>query len=458
LTTANPTLLANAAHDQQAALAATMPDRLEHTARTQHPGAAWFPDASLGLFIHWGIASVHGGIDLSWSMIAGTVYDSAARGANKLTPNQYWQLADRFQPQNYDPRKWIKAARDAGFTYAVFTTMHHDGYTLWPTSYGDFGVQSHLGGRDLVKPFVDACREFGLQVGLYYSPPDWWFDRPYMTYHYRSTDPVGFPGRAHYDANHMPVDLPEMPETHIIERRRMFHGRIRELLTRYGTIDLLWLDGGAFDNAVRDLARRLQPGIVINTRSCDGDYDYTECGLPQTRFHGWFETCHCWQESTLPDPRGGMVDFWGYMDHEQYKPTSWMLDTLARLRTWGGNLLVNVGPRPDGDLPDIVYSRLAETAAWMSHSGKSLIGPHPGPYPELCNVPVTTAGGTLFLHALPGFAAPLKLKIPTRPRSVALLRTGEPLPHTLTAIGELTVAMPQALRTGLVDVVAVQMH
>jgi alpha-L-fucosidase len=155
----------------------------------------------------------------------------------------------------------------------------------------------------------------------------------------------------------------------------MFHGRVEELLTRYGRIDLLWFDGGTHDNTIRDRARELQPHIVINSRSCDGDYDCTECSLPTQRFTGWFETCHCWQSSDIPNQTGtGTIDVWGYLKAEQYKSTAWMLETLVRLRQWGGNLLINVSPRPDGELPDVVYQRLAETAEWMSHNQKAVIG------------------------------------------------------------------------------------
>ena len=348
---------------------------------TQHPEAQWFPRAGLGLFVHMGIASVHGNMDLSWGMIADTPWDAAAKGANKVTPEEYWRLADRYNPSAYDPDKWLAAAAKAGFKYAVLTAMHHDGYTLWPSGYGDFGVQSHLAGRDLVGPFVEACRRHGLKVGLYLSPPDWHFDRQVMSFNYytASMDP-GKPrpnaaGHPWFDQRHQPIAPPLRTPAHDARLRAMFHGRVEELLTRYGRIDLLWFDGGTHDNAIRDRARELQPHIVINSRSCDGDYDCTECALPTQQFTGWFETCHCWQAAEIPDRTGaGTVDVWGYLKAEQYKSTAWMLETLARLRQWGGNLLINVSPRPDGELPDVVYQRLAETADWMSNNQKPDIG------------------------------------------------------------------------------------
>ena len=448
-----PGAVSTAAQEQHAALGLDVHKQSIHTT---HPGAQWFPKAGLGLFIHWGIASVHGDLDLSWAMMANTNYDRAAQGRNKLAPEDYWHLAERFHPNQYDPDPWLKAAAEAGMQYAVLTTMHHDGYTLWSTEHSEIGVHSHMGGRDLVGPFVEACRKYGLKVGLYYSPPDWYFDRHYMSFNYRSSGPNQIPGRPDFDPRHEPCQLPAKPPGHDERRRELFHRRVEELLTRYGHIDLLWFDGGEHDNEMRDRARQLQPHLVINSRSCDGDFDCTECSLPGERFKGWFETPHCWQHSDLLTPSGTTVDFWGYLKEEQYKTAAWMLESLVRLRTWGGNFLVNVGPRPDGTLPEIVYARLKETAAWMAHSRISVIGTEPGNYPEQCNVPVTRRGSDWYLHALPGFVERIQFRQSGRPVAVKLLRTGQTLPFDFVD-GVLSVGIDPSLRTSLVDVVVVEM-
>src|SRR4051794_28637639 len=162
---------------------------------TSHPDAQWYPDASFGLFIHWGISSVKA-MNISWPMIPGRplaakrIDDPAERerivreedwnlnGKKPLiSPNEYWAMARDFNPQSYDPDKWLKAAKEAGFTYAVLTARHHEGFALWPSEYGDFSTKNYMGGRDLIKDYVEACRRNGLKVGLYYSPPDWHFDR-----------------------------------------------------------------------------------------------------------------------------------------------------------------------------------------------------------------------------------------------------------------------------------------
>ncbi len=425
---------------------------------TTHPEAQWFPLAGLGLFIHWGIASVHGDLDLSWGMMADTPYDAAAQGRNKLCPEEYWQLANRFRPHRYDPDRWLAAAAAAGFQYAVLTTMHHDGYTLWPSRYSDLGVHVSLEGRDLVRSFVEACRRHGLKVGLYYSPPDWYIDRRYMSFHYRSDDQNRFPGRRHFDTRHHPCSLPPKPPEHDAQRRQLCHQRVGELLTNYGRIDLIWFDGGPQDPALGELVRRLQPHIVVNSRSCDGDYADTECQTPTEKFSGWFETCHCWQESNLPGTTGKSVDFWGYLKSEQYKSTVWMLTLLSRLRAWGGNLLVNVGPRPDGELPPVVYERFQETAAWMQRHRPAVIGCRPGPYPERASVPVTIQGHTWYVHLLPGEGQTATLQEVPQPKTISLLGSAELLaPSTFHwQGGTLTINTPPALRTSSVDILAVE--
>lgn len=198
----------------------------------------WFPEAGLGLFIHWGLSSVDGHHELSWGMMANCPW----KAPQALTPTAYWKLADQFHPQQYHPEKWLQAAKDAGFGYAVLTTRHHDGYALWPSDYGDFSTKNNLDGRDLVGEYVKACRKVGLKVGLYYSPPDFHFNRQYMSFGYGSK---GTPESPHLGLQHEPVQLPDKPAAFADRYLAYVNGQITELMTRYGKIDLLWFDGGA---------------------------------------------------------------------------------------------------------------------------------------------------------------------------------------------------------------------
>lgn len=410
----------------------------------------WFPQAGLGMFIHWGLASIPGNLDLSWSMMKNTPWDASQQNRNKLTPAAYFLLAERFNSTNYHPDRWLKAAKEAGFGYAVLTTRHHDGFALWPSKHGDFNVDKYLDGRDLVREYVDACRRQGLKVGFYYSPPDWYFDRQYRSFGYGSKGTSESP---HLGLNHEPVELPKRPADFEDRYVAYVNGQIEELLTWYGPIDYLWFDGSAGPKVLSiEQIRKLQPGIIVNDRQHGrGDVvtSHYEYKLPDSRPTGWWE--HCFS----------MVGAWGYTKPERCAPASLLLSKLARVRTWGGNVLANYGPRPDGEMPDCFYESMAEMKSWMDHSGTSLIGVEPGPYPDKCNVPVTVCGKIWFTHLLPktsdGPASgdTVVLTGVELPKRVMMLATSKEL--TVTVDGDkFTVVVPKDLRTDSVDVVAIE--
>ena len=321
--------------------------------RTAHPDAQWFGSAGLGLFIHWGISSVHGGIDISWGMMANTPWDAHLANRNKITPEEYFGLADRFAPEQYDPDRWLAPAAKAGFTYAVMTTRHHDGYAMWPSEHGSFGTKTHLGGRDLVQPYVEACRRNGLKVGLYYSPPDWYWNRQYMTFNYKSRKKAHSPDQPEFGLRHEVVTIPAKPAGWDARYQAYVRAQVIELLTRYQP-DLLWFDGGPNVISIEEI-REYNPGIVVNPRMHGyGDFKTPECRMPEAPIDGWWELCEIW-------PACG----WGYEieDGEKYKSLEWFLGRLRQVRKWNGNYLINVAPRPDGSLPDAYYARIAELTA-----------------------------------------------------------------------------------------------
>jgi alpha-L-fucosidase len=323
--------------------------------RNTHPNAQWFGMAGLGLFIHWGISSVHGGIDISWGMMANTPWDADAKNSNKITPTEYFRLAERFDPDEYDPDRWLASAAKAGFRYAVMTTRHHDGYAMWPSEHGDFGTRTHLGGRDLVQPYVEACRRNGLKVGLYYSPPDWYWNRNHMSFNYGSSANSGrFPERPDFGLDHRPSVIQPKPEGWDDHYCAYVRAQVIELLTRYVPVDLIWFDGGPAVMSIDEI-RRFNPGIVVNPRMHGyGDFKTPECRMPDAPIDGWWELCEIWPECS-----------WGYEKSggETYRPLDWVLGRLRQVRHWGGNYLINVGPRPDGTLPEAYYQRMAEFAA-----------------------------------------------------------------------------------------------
>jgi len=399
--------------------------------RNTHPDAQWFPEAGLGLFIHWGIASVGASGDLSWGMLANKPWTDKT-----VTPNTYYGWAKQWKPDQMDYDKMLAQAKAAGFTYAVMVTKHHDGFTLWPSKAGDLGTKQFLGGRDFVKEYVAACRKHGLKVGLYYSPPDWWFDRQYKSFAYR--------GQA-LDMDHQPVTLSPKPADHDAKRKAYVAAQVTELLTQYGKIDLIWFDGGRGEIPNAEV-RRLQPGIVINRRNGGGgDYGDTEGRPPTKRFKGWFETCEtCWPSKK-----------WSYTEDAGWDTAPQVIAELVGLRAWGGNLLANLGPKGDGSLPDQAAAAWQEMADWMKHSRESVIGAGPGPFPESVNAPVTTRKGVAYVHFLPDFKQTVIWKNASEPKKATLLRTGAAIPFKILD-GSLRIDLPDVLRTSNVDVVKLE--
>jgi alpha-L-fucosidase len=450
---------------------------------TQHPDAQWYPDASFGLFIHWGIASVKA-MNISWPMIPGRalgkqrIDDPAERARiiregdwnlngkpNEITPNEYWSMAKDFNPQNYDPDKWLKAAKAAGFTYAVLTTRHHEGFALWPSDFGGFDTKNFMGGRDLVKDYVAACRRNGLKVGLYYSPPDWNFDRDYMSFLYggaRKLNPE-FPS---LDGDLKPRTTKHTPEeiaAHRAAYAALVNGQIEELLTRYGKIDLLWFDGkpDAGDNQIitQERIRELQPGIVINPRlHGHGDFVTYERTLTANKpVSGWAEYCNTWTSAWPHTP-------------SPFRAPGYVLGQLATSRSLGVNYLLGVGPMNTGEFCDDIYKNMALVAEWMKHNGASVAGTKPLPAGEIASVPATSSGSTRYLFALPKFKEGgmyEKDLVPATDATLTLTGAGKPAKVTLMGDGSalkyddsgttLTVQLPASKRTKSVDVVQVDL-
>ena len=413
--------------------------------------APWFSERGLGLFVHFGLPSVaEGYYDLSWSMMKGTGYDKQFQGKNKLSPNQYYALAKRFNPTHFNPEKWLGAAREAGFGYAVFTTRHHDGFALWPSDFGDLSTKNFMGSRDLVREYVNACRKNGLKVGLYYSPPDWYRERFYRSwgYHSKGTPEAPHLGTAHQPVAFLAVKPPEFEKT----TAEYLNGQLRELLTRYGQIDYLWFDGSAKGVMSQEEIRKLQPGIVMNDRQHGrGDVvtEGYECKLPKERPARLWEHCFCMT---------GNGSFWGYTKPLDCLPANVISAKLARVRAWGGNELANFGPQPDGDMPPEFYQCMTAVKAWRHWAAPAFEGTKPGPYPESCNLPVTLKGDTWFVHLVPATldgpaaANTVVLKQARKLLHARWLQSGLILNAVVTSDG-FTIAVPEKLRTDWVDIV-----
>jgi alpha-L-fucosidase len=287
----------------------------------------WFRDLGFGLFIHWSVDSQIGSV-ISHSLV----------GADAGYLERFFNLPRTFNPTKYNPREWAVLAKLAGMKYVVFTTKHHSGFAMYDTKTTPFSIMNTPYGKDVTAELVTAFREQGLAIGFYFSPDD---------FHYLHTKRAVIAR-----APHPGVTPQEVPGLLDFDR-----AQIRELLTKYGPIDLLFIDGPA--DGLRELAWELQPNIVV-TR---GALETPEQRLPGIAIDRPWESCIT------------MGTAWQYKPtHEQYKSGTELIELLIETRAKGGNLLLNVGPKPDGELAIEQEERLRELALWNLAFGEA-IGP-----------------------------------------------------------------------------------
>lgn len=452
-----------------------------------HPDAQWFPRAGFGLFIHWGLHTVGNLKDVSWPMIQGMKYrdtrieDPAERerilreqdyqkeGDALITPNQYFDLAKSFNPspKTYDPEQWIIAAKQAGFTYAVLTVQHHEGFSLWPSDANSFNTKLYAQGRDLVRPFVEACRKHGLKVGLYYSPPNWHFDREHMNFMYYRTAKLN-PELPELDADLQPrnkIFTAEEKTAHQNQYAILVRKQVEELLTRYGSIDLLWFDGRITDATgkvaiSRERILELQPGIIMNPRLHNkGDFRTYETHLNLKQpTQEWAEFCDKWTYT------------WGYNSWARFRDNAKILSDLARCRSLGINYLLSIGPDKNGELSPAAYKNIAEVADWMRIHRAAINGSYPLPKGESASTFATASGNIRYLFRVPKYKKHswkgpfpedqaerkdeiLTLKGSHPVESVKLLSSNTPLPFKLLD-DTVEITLPKEMQSELVDVVA----
>jgi alpha-L-fucosidase len=457
----------------------------EQAQHTTHPDAQWYPDAAFGLFLHWDESSVRA-MNISWPMIPGRplakahIDDPKERERiiregdwnlngkpQEITPNEYWDLAKQFNPQNYDPEKWAKAAKDAGFTYAVLTTKHHNGFALWPSKYGNFNTSNYMGGRDLIKPYVEALRHKGLKVGLYFSGPDWHFDKDYMSFLYGGARNKN-PELPNLGPDLKPRELhwtDEQIKQHQADYAAMVKGQVEELLTNYGKIDLLWFDGKPGipngDKAISlERIRELQPGIVVNPRMHGhGDFITFERTLKTDKVQdGWAEFCNTWANN------------WSYVE-QPMRANGFVLGQLAKCRSLGINYLLGIGPKSDGELSSDAYKNMVIVGQWMKTNGQSIKGTKPLTPDQQASVPAVRSpdDNNVYLFAIPEFPEGKmyeQARLP--PKDETLTLRGVAKPASVKLLGDnaelafdykdqtLTVQLPASKRTNLVDVVRVE--
>ncbi len=300
----------------------------------------WFGDAKLGIFIHWGIYSVNG-IDESWSF-----YNE------QISYNDYMKQLKGFTASDYNPEAWARLIKESGARYAVLTSKHHDGVALWDTKLSSLNVvDSTPAARDLIKPFVVALRKSGLKVGLYYSLLDW----------------------SHPDYPNMTKSVKRYDSDTVRWGRfiKFSHGQIAEL-DRDFRPDLWWFDGDWEQSAdmwrapeIRKMILGSNPDAIINSRLAGyGDYGTPEQGLPVSPPHDkYWELCMT------------INDSWGYQGNDHnYKSPSQVIRIFAECIGMGGNLLLDIGPKPDGTIPEEQAEVLKELGRWTSKHSQAIYG------------------------------------------------------------------------------------
>ncbi|HEY3322561.1 MAG TPA: alpha-L-fucosidase [Planctomycetota bacterium] len=299
----------------------------------------WFHDARFGIFIHWGLYSLLGRGE--WVMFN-----------ERIRPKDYAKLARRFNPKKFDADAWAALAVEAGAKYMVLTTRHHDGFCLFDSKVSDFTAPKTAAKRDFVAEYANALRKAGLKVGFYYSLLDW-----------------RFPG--YFEAGVKKESAEAMVQ--------QYHAQVRELLTNYGKVDILWYDGDWIDHGragisdkatfwrsaeVNAMARNLQPHIIINNRSgINEDLDTPEQHVTASAPGRGWESC-----MTIGDSCG-----WGYVhNNPNWKTVPQLLQNLVTAAAGEGNYLLNMGPRPDGQIRKEEVVRLKAMGGWLKVNGEAI--------------------------------------------------------------------------------------
>ena len=330
---------------------------------------AWWTHGRFGMFIHFGLYAVPGRHE--W-----------VKSREAMTSEEYdGKYLSRFNPDLYDAKRWARAAKAAGMKYAVLTTKHHEGFCMWDTATTDYKITRTEFGRDVVREFVDAFRAEGLRVGFYFSVMDW--HHPDYTVDYPHPLMQRLKKRPGID---LKAEVAKLNANRDMDRyRKYMFDQVRELLTDYGRIDIMWYDytpKGEFGKTWQDwnavelmkMTRQLQPHVLVDSRldlmASDDGWDFVT--PEQVKASSWpmvrgrkvpWETCQTFSGS------------WGYhRDENTWKSVPQLIELLSETVSKGGNLIMNVGPTARGEFDCRAMDRLEGFAKWMHHNARSIYG------------------------------------------------------------------------------------
>lgn len=364
-----------------------------------------FAESRLGIFIHWGLYS---------TFAQGEWYMNNA----SVDAREYAKAMNGFYPHRFDARQWVSAFKAAGAKYICFTTRHHEGFSMWDTRWSDYNIMNTPYGKDIVRQLAEECHRQGIKLHLYYSHIDWT----------REDYPAGRTGRGTKR-----LDRADWPAYY-----RFMNNQLTELLTNYGEIGAIWFDGW-WDHDVDSvpfnweleeqykLIHDLQPGCLVGNNHHQTPFEGEDIQIFERDVPGENKAGLSGQDiSALPlETCQTMNHSWGYrVTDQEYKSTRELIQLLVRTSGKGANLLLNVGPQPDGTLPEAALTRLAEMGKWLDRYGESIYATVAGDYREGDNLITTRNGNVLYVHILNTDIEQVKMPVAQKVKRVEVLGEG----------------------------------
>ena len=328
-----------------------------------------FKTKRFGMFVHWGLYAIEG-------------WHEQMQWRYPIESKAYQSYIDRFNPQSYNPKEWVKIAKETGMDYICFTTKHHDGFCMWDSKYTGFKITNSPCGRDVLKELSEECHKAGIGLSLYYSVPDW---------HH--------PNYPNFGASHELAEPKEGDSPNEALYIEYVKNQVTELLTNYGKIQSFFWDipPKTRDASINELIRKLQPGIFINNRGYDdGDFSTPEREVPDgNRFDSYTEACNSVGRQA-----------WGYRRNEDYYSNLYLTSAIDRIMAMGGNYVLNVGPDENGVIPEVARESLLLVGDWYKRVREALFAePYSCKWVSEKEFLSTKKDNTIYLHFSKGLDA-----------------------------------------------------
>ena len=385
-----------------------------------------FADAKFGIFLHWGLYSMFG--QGEWYMTN-----------ENINCHEYAKVAQAFYPHNFNAHQWIAAIKKSGARYITFTTRHHEGFSMWDTKQSDYNIMHTPYGKDIVKQLVDECHRQQIGIHLYYSHLDWT----------RDDYPIGRTGRG----TGRTAGKANWPVYYDFMNKQL-----TELLSNYGKINAIWFDGWwdhdqdsiPFNWELPEqyaLIHRLQPACLIGNNHHQHPFEGEDIQIFERDVPGENKAGLSGQDiSRLPlETCQTMNGMWGYKVKDQnYKTARELIQLLVRTSGKGANLLLNIGPQPDGSLPAVALNRLEEIGKWLSENGETIYGTTGGEVAVGGQVVSTRKSNKCYLHVLSNELKQLQFSYQHKIKRVTSFATKEKLKFKQSG-KEVVITLPQTL-------------